>query len=213
MKWRGVAKLVLVIVAVLNAVLLVALVVTFREDLNSILLSGDYEMVEVGGNSILHQGGAMQLWYVPRSGKRTFLWGHLVSQSPQVLDDTVVFISAGLMAADLRSTAHSAVLAFRPGGAPVEITEMVTMKYCAAQRIPYASAAGKYGYGFPEIVSEGVIRLQGVQFPHKIESPYIDVEITQDEVDQWIKAGRKNGTKKTYRGSEYLVPDLSAEVK
>jgi len=90
-----------------------------------------------------HQGGNLQLWHAPASGKRLLIWSYVVG-APQVLDGLVVF--SGGLTDDRRWKVYPAALAFAPDGPPVEITEMVTRKHCVDQGVEYAAVAGAYRY-------------------------------------------------------------------
>lgn len=125
--------------------------------------------------------------------------------APELFDGLVVF--SGGLTDDRRWKVYPAVLAFSPGGVAVEITEMVTRKYCIAQKIEYSSLAGAFRYRV-EPLSDGLIRIHGMKLPEFSPSrmEWMDVSVSREEVEEWIRQIRKSGTKKSYDGVEFLVP-------
>ena len=176
-----------------------------------IISKSGFELIQKGADPVQHQAGNLQLWHVPNSGKRLLVWSYVVG-APEVLGGSVVF--SGGLTDDRRWKVYPAVLAFVPGSAPVEITEMVTRKYCTTQGVEYASVAGAYRYRV-DSASLGGVRLAGMKLPESSAQGAQSIEVTasRDEVDEWIRNGRKSGVKKTYCDVEFLVPDISSDKR
>jgi hypothetical protein len=127
----------------------------------------------------------------------------------------VVF--SGGLGDDRRWKSAPALLAYSPGGVPVEITEMVTKKYCADQEIEYAPLAGAFYYSYDiersskDPPSNEPIQVTGTKLSQWTEDR-IHVSLSRDEVDQWIREIRKSGIKKSYDGVDYMIPESSAET-
>jgi hypothetical protein len=169
-----------------------------------VISKGDYELVQRGADLVQHQPGNLQLWHHPSSGKRKLVWSYVVG-SPAVHDGLAV-CSAGLTD-DRRWKIYPAVLAFTPGGPPVDITELVTQKYCERQNIPYPPLRGALRYNV-QSSTNGLVSLLGQRLPEATTEFMrgIEVELTPDEIEGWIKEARRTGTESVYGGVEFVEP-------
>jgi hypothetical protein len=176
-----------------------------------ILSKGGFEVIQMRANSVQHEAGNLQLWHVPNSGKRSLVWSYVVD-APEVLGSSVVF--SGGLTDDRRWKVYPAVLAFAPGGAAVDITEMVTRKHSIAHGADYPSVAGAYRYRI-DSASQGVVQLAGMKLPESSsrEPQSINVTVSRNEIDEWIRIGRKGGGKKMYGGVEFIVPEISIDKR
>ncbi|MCI0560790.1 MAG: hypothetical protein MN733_20090, partial [Nitrososphaera sp.] len=95
-------------------------------------VGSNYEVVSVGGSSILHNPQNLQLCYKPHSGSRVKIWPFLVTtfapRNPLVYDDLAVF-NAGTWV-DKETRTNAALMVYTYPGNPAEVTELVTKKYC-----------------------------------------------------------------------------------
>ena len=164
-------------------------------------LGDGYELLTNNHDSLLHQQGYQELWYLS-GGQNKLVW-------PRVTGDVIVTNGLALFTgarSETRSISNYPSLFCYVGTDPVaEITDEVTRLWCLKNKLDPGNYYGSYVYLWPKL-EKGNFMLSGhAREQRGNTNDWFQITLTTNELKNLVKATQTKGTDAQYQGVRFRI--------